>query len=370
MYEQHDLGRELLRGFRAGRGGDHDPYAGADKGNAGRIVGLLWLLSAALTLAFFPLDPPTEAIGGGGWAVAGILVVASIVGARRLLRRRPPLGFNELLALSYLGLGQVALLVWLGGGAHSAYEELYLLWVGAAMGIHPPRRALAFLGIAGVAAFAPLVYDGYDGASASAIATHYLLWAALGMIILALFVYVRGQRVRMRSNEQRAQQLARADPLTGMGNRRAFDEALGTEIARARRARSTASVALLDVDNFKELNDRYGHLEGDRLLRLTAAAINRALRAGDRGFRWGGDEFALLLPDTPYAGAEEALARVAAGIMTSCSAPDGSALTISWGITELDGEVTPSEMLAQADLALMAHKRERTQVAHDERFSD
>ena len=95
------------------------------------------------------------------------------------------------------------------------------------------------------------------------------------------------------------------------------------------------SVALLDLDNFKELNDRYGHLEGDRLLRLTGAAVERGLRAGDRGFRWGGDEFALLLPDTPYQGAEEALARVAAGIMASCSAPDGRALTISWGIAEL-----------------------------------
>ena len=94
-----------------------------------------------------------------------------------------------------------------------------------------------------------------------------------------------------------------------MGNRRAFDEALGHEIARASRAQSTMTVALLDLDSFKALNDRYGHLEGDRLLRLTGDAVERGLRAGDRAFRWGGDEFALLLPDTPYQGAEEALAR-------------------------------------------------------------
>jgi len=327
---QREFGWTLLVGLGAGRSGDADPYAGGDRTNAGRILALLWLLSALLTLAFLPFDPPTEAIGAGGWFVAGLIVMASVVGARHLLRRSPPLDFNDLLALSYLGLVQVAILVWLGGGSGGAYEQLYLLWVGSAMGIHPPRRSFVFLGATGLAAAAPLVYDG-SSATAAAVITSFLLWAALGTIMLVLMTYVRSQRVGMRSDEEAAQLLARADPLTGMGNRRAFDEALGAEVARARRAGSTASVALLDIDNFKSLNDRFGHLEGDRLLRLTAGAVDRALRAGDRGFRWGGDEFALLLPDTAYAGAEEALARIAAGVTASCAAPDGRPLTISWG---------------------------------------
>lgn len=364
--EQREFGRQLLRGLGAGRSGDDDPYAGSDKANASRIVAMLWLLSALLTLAFFPFDPPSEGIGAAGWVVASALVVASVAGAGWLLRRDPPLGFNDLLALSYLGLAQVGLLVWLGGGADSAYEQLYLLWVGSAMGIHPPRRALAFLGVTALVASAPLLYEGWSGAAAAAIATRFLLLAALGTIMLALMTYVRAQRVRLRSDEEAAQQLARADPLTGMGNRRAFDEALGAEVARARRANSTVSVALLDIDSFKDLNDRFGHLEGDRQLRLTGGAVNRALRAGDRGFRWGGDEFALLLPDTVFAGAEEALARVAAGVMASCSAPDGRALTISWGLAELSAEVTPSELLAQADLALMGHKRDKAEAARSE----
>jgi diguanylate cyclase (GGDEF)-like protein len=360
---------ELLKGLGAARRHE-DPYAGADRANAGRIVALLWLLSAILSLCFLPLDPPTEAIGSAGWFVAGLLVAGSVLGARHLLRREPPLDFNELLVLSYLGLAQVSLLTWLGGGAGSAYQSLFVLWVGSGMGIHPPRRAFTFLGVTAVFAALPLFYDGWSSAVAADIGAQYLVWATLGTIVLGLMLYVRGQRVRLRSDEDAAQQLARADPLTSMGNRRAFDEALGAEVARARRANSTVSVALIDIDGFKALNDAFGHLEGDRLLRLTGAAIERAMRAGDRGFRWGGDEFALLLPDTGFGGSEEALARVAAGVMASCSAPDGLALTVSWGIAELDEEMTPSELLAQADLMLMGHKREKVSSERDEQLLD
>jgi diguanylate cyclase (GGDEF)-like protein len=366
---RRDARRELLSRLGAAWNAE-DPYAGADLANAGRIVAAMWMLSALLSLCFFPLDPPTEPLGAAGWGIAGVLVAASVYGALHLLRRDPPLSFNELLLLSYLGLAQVALLVWLAGGAQSAYEALFVLWMGTATGIHPPRRAFAFLGAAAIAAGLPLVYDGWSGAVASHIVADYLVWATLGMIVLGLMLYVRGQRVRLRTDEEAAQQLARADPLTSMGNRRAFDEALGAEVARARRAGSTVSVGLLDIDGFKELNDTFGHLEGDRLLRLTGSAIERALRAGDRGFRWGGDEFALLLPDTGYVGAEEAVARVAAGVMASCSAPDGRALTVSWGIAELEGEMTPSELLAQADLVLMGHKRDKASSDLDEQLRE
>jgi diguanylate cyclase (GGDEF)-like protein len=368
--ERGNLAREIIRGMRSVRRRDVDPYAGADQANAGRILALLWLLSGALTLAFFPLDPPTEAIGSAGWAVAGAVVVASVAGALRLLRRDPPLGFNDLLALSYLGLAQVALLQWLGGGVGSSYQELYLLWLGSAMGIHPPRRALAFLAVTVLVAFSPLAYDRWSSAAAAEIATNVLLWTVLGGIILALMVYVRAQRVRLRAGEEHAQQLARADPLTGLGNRRAFDEALAAEVARARRADSTVSVAVLDLDRFKELNDQFGHLEGDRVLRLAANAVDRALRGGDRSFRWGGDEFALLLPDTAYDGAEEAMERIASEVMNSCSSPDGRSLTISWGVAELLDETTPSELLAQADLALMVHKRRKSEAESTEPLTD
>src|SRR5206468_1451933 len=107
---------------------------------------------------------------------------------------------------------------------------------------------LTFLGAIAVVSSAPLVYDGWSSDAARTIATDILLWWALGLITLGLMTYVRAQRVRLRADQEAAAELARADALTGLGNRRAFDEALTSEIARSARADSTMSVVLLDID--------------------------------------------------------------------------------------------------------------------------
>ncbi len=341
-------------------------YAGADQGNAARIVALLWVLSGLLALAFLPFDHPTAAFGPTGWALAGCIVAGSLVGGRQVLRRQPPPGFTDLLALSYLGLAQVAVLEWLAGGAGSAYQSLYLLWIGSAMGIHPPRRALTFLGATVLLASVPLLYDGWSSQAATSIATDVLFWSALGLIVLALMVYVRAQRVGLRAEEEHAQRLARADALTELGNRRAFDEALEAEMARSERARSTVSVALVDIDGFKRINDEFGHLDGDRCLRQAAEAVRRSQRGGDRGFRWGGDEFALLLPDTHHEGAELAAARLASEILNTCSDAEGKPVSVSWGAAHATEGMTMEELLTQADLALMGQKREGSKLEGQE----
>jgi diguanylate cyclase (GGDEF)-like protein len=348
--------RQALR--RAWRG-EGDPYAGADPRNATRLVGVLALLSATLAALYLPLDPPTEAIGAAGWPLAGAVTSAGIAGSLALLRRSEPLGFDFLLGISYLGLVQVLVLGWLAGWTDSAYRELTMLWIGTAAGIHPVRRALTFLAVAAVSAFAPLVVEGWTGAAAADTGADVILWVALGLVLLGLMTYVRAERVRLRDEEERAQELARADPLTGLGNRRAFDEALEAEIGRAQRASSTASVAMIDIDHLKQLNDRFGHLEGDRALEGVAGAITKAMRAGDRGFRWGGDEFAVILPDTDLEGAELALSRIADEICAACANPAGDPITVSWGAAELESGMGPTELLDHADLALMVRKRRR-----------
>lgn len=92
--------------------------------------------------------------------------------------------------------------------------------------------------------------------------------------------------------------LARIDELTGLGNRRAFDEDLAKEVERSRRSGARLTVAMIDVDGLKQVNDRAGHGAGDDVLRRVANAIRVAIRAADRGYRVGGDEFALILADS------------------------------------------------------------------------
>lgn len=97
---------------------------------------------------------------------------------------------------------------------------------------------------------------------------------------------------------KRLQVNAATDPLTGLYNRRLFDEYCDKELTRAKRYGQYLAVAILDLHRLKEVNDRYGHLQGDRVLQLAAATLRKTLRASDFSFRIGGDEFALLLPQT------------------------------------------------------------------------
>src|SRR5262249_62063506 len=111
-----------------------------------------------------------------------------------------------------------------------------------------------------------------------------------------------------------AQQLANRDPLTRLGNRRAFDDAVAREIERSRRAREHLVLLLGDLDNFKEVNDNSGHANGDIVLRQAADAIADTVRGGDGGYRWGGDEVAVLLPGTEFEEVERIAGRLSEAV--------------------------------------------------------
>ncbi len=151
---------------------------------------------------------------------------------------------------------------------------------------------------------------------------------------------------------------ARRDVLTGLPNRREWDERLAAERARARREGQPFTVALLDLDHFKRYNDLHGHPAGDVVLREAAAAWRGALRVTDLLARWGGEEFALLLPGCRAAEAVLLLDRVR-GLT-----PRGQ--TCSAGLAEWDGREDADELIARADAALYEAKgggRDRTVVA-------
>ncbi|MDQ3933094.1 MAG: SpoIIE family protein phosphatase [Actinomycetota bacterium] len=180
-----------------------DPYAGAELDTSRKIVGLIWALCSALTLALLPLDPPTHALGAAGWAPAILIVAGGLVGVRLLLDERRAVTFDGLLAVSYLGLLQTALLVFLAG-EHSGYRELFVLWVGSGVGVHPPQRGLRFLGAALVASWLPLLYEGYSAHAAADLAAHSLLWCAVGLAVVVLVAATRAQRIALRAGERTA----------------------------------------------------------------------------------------------------------------------------------------------------------------------
>jgi diguanylate cyclase (GGDEF)-like protein len=143
-------------------------------------------------------------------------------------------------------------------------------------------------------------------------------------------------------------ELSRRDGLTGLLNRRAFDEALENQLALATRHDRPLSLVMLDLDHFKAYNDKHGHQAGDRLLRAAAAAWTSALRQTDTIARYGGEEFAVIMPECTSEAAALGADRLRAVV------PAGA--TCSAGVAEIDGPTSAAELISRADQALYAAK--------------
>jgi diguanylate cyclase (GGDEF)-like protein len=194
----------------------------------------------------------------------------------------------------------------------------------------------------------------------------YLLMAASIVALVALFA----SELRRREAAEHAQAaLARQDNLTGLANRRGFNEALEREWQRALRERKPLSLVMIDIDHFKRFNDSLGHPEGDRVLAAVASAVRRAgQRPADLAARYGGEELGVLLPDTDAKGAR----RIAESMLTNVrqlAEPHPSSehgiLTVSIGVaTMFAGQnIGPSSLITLADTALYAAKQSgRNQV--------
>ncbi|MEA2332948.1 MAG: hypothetical protein QOH58_3086 [Thermoleophilaceae bacterium] len=335
-----------------------DLYAGVDRDLARRMGGAIWLVGAVLALAVFPLTPPTAAIGELGWAVAGVNFLVSLAGGLVLLRRER-VSYGVLLAAAYLALLQIGVAQWLAGGLEAPYRQLYLLPVLQVAAVHPPRRIAAFFAVLVAAASAPLVYEGFRAPRAAALLLGILLWAGTAVIVFSLMREIREKRIISRRQEDHAKRLARLDALTGLSNRRAFDEAIGEQIALAQSSDQPLSVLIADVDRFKQINDDYGHVNGDSCLRQVARTIQVSVRATDACFRWGGDEFVVLLPSADAARAAELVERVKAAVKSSCLDPAGAPLSVSCGHTQLEEGMGTQALVEAADLALLTLKRAR-----------
>ena len=222
-----------------------------------------------------------------------------------------------------------------------------------------PYYVLAFAGSAiGFVISDAGTYDLYP----SSVTTAYIctsIGVAWESIFLALAL---GQRVReIESSAAKYEEYAYVDPLTGIPNRRGFDEAIEREWRRTQRTPGPISVIIFDIDHFKEYNDRFGHPAGDlRLVSVARTIADAARRTGDLAARYGGEEFAMLLPGTPLAGAVAIAEAVRMGVRES---PDVEfRLTISAGCataypySDTLDSARPETLLAAADAALYIAK--------------
>ena len=211
-----------------------------------------------------------------------------------------------------------------------------------------------------LSAFAWLVANGLAGMRFSTEA----LWAANTAVHGTSFVLFGLVMTALRDALAKAQHLSRTDPLTGLFNSRAFEEDAAPVLSLCRRTGRPVTLAYIDLDHFKSVNDRQGHQAGDALLRATAEALHRSLRSSDVSARLGGDEFAVLFPE---AGAREAAAALERIRATLTHVVGLTGVTVSIGaITCLRPPLSIDGLSRRADALMYAAKEAgRDRVMHE-----
>ena len=176
---------------------------------------------------------------------------------------------------------------------------------------------------------------------------------SLAILLAALIVvWTRNERFQELRRE------ARQDPLTGLKNRRSFDDDLRREVARSNRHRTPGALLMIDLDHFKHVNDTFGHPAGDRLIKEVAAILRERVRESDVLARLGGDEFAVILPNTSVTEARLVAEAIVATIRDRSLVKDEQGVTASVGIAVFgdDPRHSPESIVSEADTAMYAAK--------------
>jgi diguanylate cyclase (GGDEF)-like protein len=252
-------------------------------------------------------------------------------------------------AVPILAAGEVALTVWAVGSHGPVYEWFFVLVaVFTAYAFDSRRVIAAHMAFCTAAAALPLFYRHDTVEQIARIGVFMpMLWVAT-VVVLHLR---EGMVVRQRELAE----LARRDPLTGVGNRRLLSEHLTYELARHKRTDRELALLVLDLDDFKSVNDTLGHPTGDRVLCDVAAAISATVRAGDTVVRHGGDEFCVIAPETGEDDAVALALRIRAALLTVGGAPLPMSASIGTAIFPRDG-VTAEMLLGAADNSERAAK--------------
>jgi diguanylate cyclase (GGDEF)-like protein len=318
-----------------------------DRATMARTFAYLFGLGATLFVVTLVLPHSADREIGG---MAAVAIAAYAVAASFLI------GFDRLPTWCFqlaplLGTVLVSLGIYFAGPEVPAAYAMYYFWVAlAACYFFRPAVAATHLALASLAYAIVLVLARGD------VAQPALKWALASGTLFGGGAAMMALRGQMRHLLSELDSVARTDPLTGLANRRQLEDRFAAEIDRATRGGRPLSLLVLDLDWFKEFNDRFGHRAGDRALVAFGAALGRATRTSDLVARLGGQEFAVLAPETDEPDAFLLAERLRAEVRVAF-ARQPEKLTVSCGIASFPAHgIAPGELMYAADRALYEAK--------------
>jgi diguanylate cyclase (GGDEF)-like protein len=311
----------------------------------GRLGGMLFVAGALLsTLSALTLDSQPRP-----WILV-ILALAGLTGIVSFLLPWDRFSPRWLHAMPVIATLEITVGLRNAGAGGDVYAWLYLMVVVMVAYAFRERKIFAaYVGFVSLC-LASLLVDPARDAGGS---LRDLVVAAPTLAIAAAVVTYF--RERLEAGKHAYQALSRLDPLTGVGNYRTLYERLDYELARHERHGRELTVMLLDLRGFKQVNEAYGHLEGDRVLRAVGQALAGAMRHEDTLARQGGDEFSVLAPETTSDEAAALAERLRQALSTVPMGDDVLTASVGWAIYPEHGSTT-QELLAHADTALLGDK--------------
>jgi diguanylate cyclase (GGDEF)-like protein len=345
------MARDRLARVRSALVVGQNPYEHVELDTATRLGGAMLLTAALFALVSLPLSTPSGPLGWPG--VLGFLVATLGLGLFQI--KRSGASRPDTLLIGVYGCLAAGAVYRASAGQNAPFAQLLFILAIYACMIHPLRRALGVLIGATAVAWSPNLYEplGRDFTAAT-VSSLLLIWC-FGLIVAGWMTRVRRQRGEAKANSA----LARIDALTGLQNRRALEEALPAAVHYHRRHNRPLALLVADLDDFKGINDTFGHQVGDDMLRKVAQSLTAALRLSDPCFRWGGDEFVAVLPEAGIGEASDIAARVRETVALSCRTPNGWPVQVTVGAAQLGSAETGEELLARADAELLEGKARR-----------
>jgi diguanylate cyclase (GGDEF)-like protein len=334
--------------------------------------------------AWAVFDHLVDPAHGAEFTTVRLLLEVPLIGLWLSLFTGPGRRHPELVMLLFMGIiqGAIAFMTTRVEDAYAAYAlgMSLAIYASAFLLIWRWQYTAALIGVTWLA-LAVAVGVAADAPDASELATigFYLATASLLAFVGQLHrqmtawqefrsrVDLEQEQERNRGLLRQLERISREDSLTGLANRRSWDETLAREFERARRQDRGLAVLLCDLDRLKDINDRFGHAIGDRVLKAVADVLRERVRAGDLAARLGGDEFAVLCPDTEIAAAsalgEDLRHRLGALSPAEVGIPE---VTVSIGVAcREQADVSATELVLRADDHLYRAKRTRNAVYPD-----